>query len=118
MRAQDPAPMEPVELGKLNINNDQFRLGRRKLLKDLPEIGNAVYLIRPLGQPLLNLAKQRNIVLNQHYFEQYSHLVSNLPAQIFNQGYFNIEAVDWVRPPCFYIDQCDGIKKGPGKGDP
>ncbi|MNF02760.1 hypothetical protein D3C80_2019600 [compost metagenome] len=74
--------MEPVKLRQLNVNNDQLRFDRRKFLKDLPKVGNAVNLIRPLGQPLLYLTKKGHIILNKHNFEQYSHLVSNLAAQV------------------------------------
>lgn len=52
-----PAPVKTVIFGQLYINDDQLRLNVTILLHDFAEILYAIYVIRPLGQPFLDLAE-------------------------------------------------------------
>ncbi len=43
-----PAPMEPIEFGQLNINDDQIRLDGNEFLHDITEIRDAENFVGPL----------------------------------------------------------------------
>lgn len=56
--------MKPVELRKLDIDNDQIGLNAGKLLHDSTEVLNSMDFIRPLGEAVFDFRKKGGIILN------------------------------------------------------
>ncbi len=64
------APVEPVETGQLDIDDDEIRLDCREFLDHLREVLDAVHVVRPVGEPVLDLGEQGRIVFDEQDFEQ------------------------------------------------
>ncbi|MNI95593.1 hypothetical protein D3C73_1538820 [compost metagenome] len=64
MGADLSAPMKPIELGQLDIDQNQIRANGRKFLQDVAKIPNAMYPIGPLLQTFTNFLKQGRIVFD------------------------------------------------------